>query len=162
LQRGDRGLAVNYGRFANNKQAKKAFRKVKQNYKALRAGYLQFPYIKEIPRPNPAAPAQWDLLNNNCDFTFEIGTYFDLPEKNYYNRKQDAVNAVKKLRQEGEAEMRLFTRRASYCFCRSIRIDMSTERLFIISGRRLCFEGSLLLNHNLWDDNQYLSSQQKC
>jgi len=102
VQRGERGLAVNYGHFANNKRAKKAFRKVKKNYKALRAGYLQFPYIKEIPRPNPAAPAQWDLLNNNCAFSFEIGTYFDLPEKNYYDRKQDAVNAVKKLRQEGE------------------------------------------------------------
>ena len=102
LQNDKLGLAVNFGHFKNDEQAKIAFARVKKLYRQLQPGPWQFPYIKELAKPDPPAPDEWNLLNNNCEYSLEIGTYYDVPEKNYFDRKQDAVKAVKKLRQDGE------------------------------------------------------------
>ena len=102
LQNDQLGLAVNFGHFSDDEQAKKAFVRVKKIYGQLKPGPWQFPFIKELAKPDPPAPAEWNLLNNNCEYSLEIGTYYDVPEKDYFNRKQDAVQAVKKLRQSGE------------------------------------------------------------
>ena len=103
LQNGELGLAVNYGHFETDSQAKRGLAGVKKIYGQLEPGPWQFCYIMEIPDPDPPAPKQWDLLKSNCDYSLEIGTYYDVPEKNYYNRKADALKAVTDLRQDGEA-----------------------------------------------------------
>ena len=102
LQNDIGGLAVNYGHFYSDKEAKKYLAKVKQLYKQLQPGPWQFCFIKEIPPPDPIAPDEWNLLNSNCDFSLEIGTYFDVLENNYFDRKTDALKAVTNLRQSGE------------------------------------------------------------
>lgn len=102
LARGPLGLAVNYGHFSSNSKAQKALKRVRKEYKNLHAGRYQFCYVKEIPSPDPPAPAQWNLLNSNCYFTLEIGTYFDEPDKDYYDRKKDALRGVRSLREQGE------------------------------------------------------------
>jgi hypothetical protein len=73
------GLAVNYGHFADNAEAETHKKKVKQIYKQLDPGRLQFCYIAELPASDPPADAAWNLLNSSCSHTLEIGTYFDLP-----------------------------------------------------------------------------------
>lgn len=103
LQNSELGLAVNYGHFETDSQAKKELAGVKKIYGQLEPGPWQFCYIMEIPEPDPPAPEQWNLLKSNCAHSLEIGTYYDVPEKNYYNRKADAVKAVTNLRQDGEA-----------------------------------------------------------
>jgi len=103
LQNSELGLAVNYGHFETDSQAKRELAGVKKIYGQLEPGPWQFCYIMEIPEPDPPAPEQWNLLKSNCAHSLEIGTYYDVPEKNYYNRKADAVKAVTNLRQDGEA-----------------------------------------------------------
>jgi len=102
LLKGQLGMAVNYGHFRTQNEAGKKLIQVKKIYSKLQAGPWQFPFIKEIPEPNPSAPEEWNLLNNNCEFSLEIATYYDDPKNNYYGRKIDAVKAVQSLRQSGE------------------------------------------------------------
>ncbi|MBN1764726.1 MAG: hypothetical protein JW860_05665 [Sedimentisphaerales bacterium] len=101
LSNDDLGLAVNYGHFNSENQAQEKLDWIRTIYKDFQAGPWQFAYIKEIPEPDPPAPEEWNLINNYCDYTLEVDTYFDLPEQNYYDRKKDALRAVQKLRQDG-------------------------------------------------------------
>jgi hypothetical protein len=99
-------LSVNYGHF--NEQAgpeiiQNELLRVRQLYAQLELGPYQFCYIKELPQPDPPAPASWYLLNNKCAYTLEVASYYNIPELGYYNRKADAVLAVKNLREKGES-----------------------------------------------------------
>jgi hypothetical protein len=97
-------IIVNYGHFDNNtpnSQAGKELERVVKLYSSMRAGAYQFCYIREIAPPDPPAPQEWDLLKSDCFLSLEIATYYDVPEKNYFNRKADAVQAVRNLRAEG-------------------------------------------------------------
>lgn len=98
-------IFVNYGHFESNtpnSRAGKELERVAELYQSMQAGDYQFCYIKEIIPPDPPAPTEWNLLKSGCFFSLEIATYFDVPEKNYFNRKADAVQAVRNLRAEGE------------------------------------------------------------
>jgi len=96
------GISVNYGHFDTDRQARVQFDRVKRVYNQLQSGPYQFCYVKVIPQPDPPAPAEWNLLRSGCAYCVEIGTYYDDPEINYYNRKADAVQAVKNLRDDGQ------------------------------------------------------------
>ncbi len=97
----DEHVSVNYGHFQTEEQAQAQLSQVKRVYATLNPGPYQFFYVKEIPQPDPPAPAEWDMRNNNCRYSLEIGVYYDVPEKNYYNRKADAVKAVEEQREKG-------------------------------------------------------------
>ena len=101
LEHDGQSLAVNYGHFTSHPKAKKQLKRAKELYSGLQTGPLQFSYIKQLPQPDPPAPPNWNLLNSRCYYTLEIATYFDVPEKKYFNRKTDAVKTVRKLREEG-------------------------------------------------------------
>ncbi len=102
FQNADDYLQVNYGHFRTNKEAEAALEKVKKLYDKINPGRLQFAFVKEIPAPDPPAPAEWDLHDSPCEYTLQIGIYYDEPEKDYYNRKADAVEAVRRLRESGQ------------------------------------------------------------
>ncbi len=102
LSNDDAGLSVNCGRFKSNSDAEIALAKVKSVYSQMNPGRYQFPFIKDIPQQDPQIPANWYLLNNQCFYTLEIGGYYNVPEKSYYDRKIDAVKAVEALRKDGE------------------------------------------------------------
>ena len=99
------GISVNYGHFDRNtpnSQARQELKRVVGVYESMQAGDYQFCYIKEIVPPDPPAPVEWNLLESGCIFSLEIATYYDVPEKGYFNRKADAVQAVRNLRDQGE------------------------------------------------------------
>jgi hypothetical protein len=50
----------------------------------------------ELPAPDPAAPAEWNLINAEGFFTLQIAAYKDSP-----HRKQAAVDAVREARAQG-------------------------------------------------------------
>ncbi|MBN1437483.1 MAG: hypothetical protein JW936_10460, partial [Sedimentisphaerales bacterium] len=102
LEQTDTGVSVRYGHFNRYEEAERAFGVVRNNYAAMDAGGYQFCYIYNIPRPNPPIPRDWDLFENNCGYSLEIATYYNVPEEDYYDRKADAVRAVESLRAEGE------------------------------------------------------------
>jgi hypothetical protein len=93
-------IDVNYGYFKTHKEALRQKKKVKGKYKSLRLGPYQFFLLKEIPRPDPPAPAEWNILNNRCACSLQVGSYYNVPEKNYLDRKADAVKAVESLRKD--------------------------------------------------------------
>ncbi len=100
-------VMVNYGHFQGSdksSQTQREWQKVKQPnfYSKLKAGAYQFSYIRELPQVDPAAPDEWNLLNSDCFYSLEIGTYFNVPDASYYNRKADAVAGVRNLRAEGK------------------------------------------------------------
>ncbi len=99
------GLYVNYGHFSSQTgKIEREFERVKKiYYDQIQAGPYQFCFIREIPRSStPPAPPEWNLLQNRCAATLEIGCYYNVPEKDYFSRKEDAIQAVKSLRAAGE------------------------------------------------------------
>ena len=97
-------LSVNYGHFKTNSpngKAQRQYAQVRKLYPQLNSGQFQC-FIAPIPQPDPAAPLDWALLNSNCAYTLEIAAYYDVPEKDYFDRKADAVLAVKQLRESGQ------------------------------------------------------------
>jgi len=98
-------ISVNYGHFdqqIGGQAMQQELMRVRQLYPQLALGPYQFCYLKELPQPDPPAQAAWYLLNNNCYYTLEIASYYNEPEKGYYNRKTDAVTAAANLRKRGE------------------------------------------------------------
>ena len=92
-------LSVNYGHFQKHKDALKELQRTRKLYPQLGLGpkNLQFCYLKEIPQPDPPAPEDWHIFNSGCAYTLEMAVFFNVPDKNYFNRKTDAVEAVKLL-----------------------------------------------------------------
>ena len=95
-------IDVNYGYFKTQKQAIGQKKRVKKIYGSLGVGPYQFYYIKEIPKPDPPAPTEWNILNNRCAYTLQVGTYYNVPELNYFGRKADAVQAVEAYRENND------------------------------------------------------------
>ena len=111
-------LSVNYGHFQKHKDAQKELQRTRKLYRQLGLGpqNLQFCYLKEIPQPDPPAPEDWNLINSGCAYTLEMAVFFNIPEKNYFNRKVDAVEAVKNLRAEGKQAYYLHGPQASWVY----------------------------------------------
>jgi len=124
-------LSVNYGHFQKHKDAQKELQRTRKLYRQLGLGpqNLQFCYLKEIPQPDPPAPEDWNLINSGCAYTFEMAVFFNVPEKNYFNRKADAVQAVKNLRSEGKQAYFLHGPQASWVYveCLAPTIFRRTE-----------------------------------
>lgn len=98
-------LTINYGHFPDKNPTGKArteCKRLKELYKQIGFDRSQFFYISPIPQPDPSAPAAWQLFNSQCAFTLQIGTYYNVPEEDFYDRKALAVEAVKNLRESGE------------------------------------------------------------
>ncbi len=87
-------LDVNYGHFDTHAEAKQQIDRVHKLF--------GMSYIREIPKPDPPAPTAWNLLNSPCFYSLEIATYYDVPKKGFYDRKESAVKAVERLRKLGE------------------------------------------------------------
>jgi hypothetical protein len=121
-------LSVNYGHFEKNmpdSPIQRELAKIKKIYKQLDAGPYQFCYIREVAESDPTAPREWNLLNQDCYYSLEIGTYFNVPEKEYYNRKADAVQAVKVLRESGDPAFFVHGRNESRVFIGCMPFNVS-------------------------------------
>jgi len=110
------GIIVNYGRFALRSEAEKALKTVKKSYRRMNPGPLQFTYIREMPQPDPPAPEEWNLLNRQCGHSLEIAVYFNDDTEQYYQRKPDAVQHVKNLRDSGEEAYFIHGRNESHVY----------------------------------------------
>ena len=95
------GLSVNYGHFATFREAEQRLPDIKEVYESLQPGAYQFFRVKDIPLPDPPAPASWHLLNSSCEYSLAIGIYSNVSNKGYFKRKSDAVKAVEVLRDDG-------------------------------------------------------------
>lgn len=95
------GLSVNIGHYPTQAKANRDLAKIKEVYSSLQPGLYQFFFTKEVPEPSPPAPPEWDIANSNCFYSLEIATYYNVPESKYFNRKKDAIQAVKTLRESG-------------------------------------------------------------
>jgi hypothetical protein len=111
-------LSVNYGHFQKYNDAQKELQRTRKLYPQLGLGpqNLQFCYLKEIPQPDPPAPEDWHILNSGCAYTLEMAVFFNVPEKEYFNRKADAVEAVKNLRAEGKQAYYMHGPQASWVY----------------------------------------------
>lgn len=111
-------LSVNYGHFQKHKDAQKELLRTRKLYPQLGLGpqNLQFCYLKEIPLPDPPAPEDWHIFNSGCAYTLEMAVFFNVPDKNYFNRKADTVEAVKNLRAEGKQAYYLHGPQASWVY----------------------------------------------
>jgi hypothetical protein len=55
-----------------------------------------------VPLPGrPVGPPEWNILNTDAVYTVQMATYYDVPEKNYYGRKQSVVDLCRKFRDMG-------------------------------------------------------------
>ena len=95
-------LLVNTGHYGTENQAKRDLEHIRKIYRTLEAGLYQFFYVNTIPQPDLEAPATWDIQNSQCEFSLEVGIYYNASNAGYYDRKQDAIRAVKQLRETGE------------------------------------------------------------
>jgi hypothetical protein len=124
-------LSVNYGHFQKHKDAQKELQRTRKLYPQLGLGpkNLQFCYLKEIPQPDPPAPKDWHIFDSGCAYTLEMAVFFNIPDKNYFNRKTDAVEAVKNLRAEGKQAYYLHGPQASWVYveCLAPTIFRRTE-----------------------------------
>ena len=105
LGRDGTAVAVHYGHFDKNtprSPAQREWERVKAVYDRLGVGPYQFTYVKELPTPDPPAPPAWSLLNQDCAYSLEVAAFFNVPDKEFYDRKASAVQAVKNLRDQGE------------------------------------------------------------
>jgi hypothetical protein len=111
-------LSVYHGHFQKYKDAQKELERTRKLYPQLGLGpkNLQFCYLKEIPQPDPPAPEDWNILNSGCAYTLEMAVFYSVPDKNYFNRKADAVAAVKNLRAEGKQAYYLHGPQASWVY----------------------------------------------
>ncbi len=95
-------IDVNFGSFQTQKEAQRQKEKVRNVYRRLQLGPYQFCYVKEIPQPDPPARPEWNILHNRCSFSLQVGIYYNVPEKNYFRRKADAVRAVERYRKNND------------------------------------------------------------
>lgn len=99
LEKYPASVSVNLGHFTTHDKASNKCKSVQKNYLKLRTG-APFCYVKDISPPAPIAPEQWNLLQSNCFYSIEVGRYYN--DKDYQNRKKDAVEAVRILRENNE------------------------------------------------------------
>lgn len=139
------GVSVNYGYFSTDRagsEARRELDRVKKLREELAPGPYQFFAVSRIPEPDPAAPPNWNLINRPCEYSLEIAAYFDVPETDYYNRKADALQHVRVLRQEGEQAYLVHGRFESriYVGCLS-KADVTITNA---RGRQVVGESSLI------------------
>jgi hypothetical protein len=96
-----KGLSVNIGHYKTLEKAKRALPNIHGAYAGLQPGSYQFLYAKEVPAADPEIPADWNITYSRCDYSLQIAIYYNVAENNYFSRKQDAVDAVKELRDSG-------------------------------------------------------------
>jgi len=126
------GVTVNYGHFDRNtpgSTAQRELARVRGVYGRLGAGPYQFCYVKELPEPEPQAPAEWNLLNAKCAYSLEVATFFNVPEREVYGRKASAVQAVANLRKEGQTAFFVHGRNESrvYVGCFPAHLVQATQ-----------------------------------
>ena len=58
LHNDEKWLNVNYGHFAGQEEAERAFKTIQKSYPSLNAGAMQFCFVREIVQPRPAGAAR--------------------------------------------------------------------------------------------------------
>ncbi len=94
LQKGLLGYSINYGHFDSERRAQQARDDIRDNARQLQ---LYFLTIVEADT-DPPMPDDFHLLNHRFPLTIEVCRFTNEPENRYFNRKADAVAAVRKLR----------------------------------------------------------------
>ncbi|MBI9016134.1 MAG: hypothetical protein JEZ07_02620 [Phycisphaerae bacterium] len=94
IQRVILGYSVNYGYFDSEAKARKEREKIKDKTRQLQLIFVTIVDAIE----DPAVPDDFYLLNQRFPLSIEVCRFTNDPKQNYYNRKIDAVQAVKKIR----------------------------------------------------------------
>ena len=90
-----------WGKYATLRQAQKDLKKAK----AYRTAVGIPAYAKSMVMPLPGkdiGPPEWNLLNAKGAYTVVVAVFYNVPEANYYGRKQNAVAYCRQLREKGE------------------------------------------------------------
>ncbi len=101
IEIGDDHSALYWGKYATMDQAKKA-QKIAREYTTPVGSKV---YEAAIPIPiekDVQAPPQWDLRIAPGVYTVLVAEFYDVPDRDYYGRKQFAVEYCRQLRAQGK------------------------------------------------------------
>jgi len=90
-----------WGRYATHKDARKNLEKAKAYVTG--AGIKVYARSMIVPLPGKdVGPPEWNLLNAPGAYTVVVAVFYDVPEADYYGRRENAVEYCEQLRGEGE------------------------------------------------------------
>ncbi len=90
-----------WGKYATPKTAERNLRKARA-YRT-RVGIEAFAKARTAPIPGrDIGPPEWNLVNANGAYTVVVAVFYDVPEQDYYHRKDHAIEYCRQLRQKGE------------------------------------------------------------
>jgi len=90
-----------WGKYASQKDASRNLKKAK-SYRAP-AGVAIYAQAMILPLgEKDFGPPEWDLRNAGGAYTVVVAVFYDVPEADYFGRKEHAVEYCRQLRQKGE------------------------------------------------------------
>ena len=93
-----------WGKYKTRKDAMRNLKKAKA-FTSPASGVKIYQRAMIVPLPGKdEGPTEWNLKNapTGMKWSVKVGVYYDIPEKNYYGRKGEAVEVCRKLRERGE------------------------------------------------------------
>ncbi len=93
-----------WGKYKNRKAAMKNLKKAKE-FVSPTTGVKIYQRAMVVPLPGKdEGPPEWNLKNApaGMKWSVKVGVYYDMPDRNYYGRKGEAVEVCRQLRERGE------------------------------------------------------------
>jgi hypothetical protein len=93
-----------WGHYKNRKSAMRNLKRAKAFVSPATKAHM---YVRAMVVPLPGrdeGPKEWNLKNAPPDrkYSIQVGVYYDIPLRNYFGRKGEAVEVCRQLRQRGE------------------------------------------------------------
>ena len=97
---GDEHSELYWGRYPTMQAAAERLKTAKA-YRSP-AGMTPFPTALVVPVPgSDIGPPEWNLLSAPGEYTVVVAVFYDVPDANYYGRKNHAVEYCRQLREQG-------------------------------------------------------------